>query len=135
MKFLMLLPLVLMSMMHITAVQAAEKDKVVLHINNPQKMTMLVNNVTNLRSRLGPDADIVVVVNGPAVVRFTNLTPSRKPLDKLLKKGAEVQICSYALKNKKINRIQLLEGTNYLEDGGVAKLVDLQKKGYAYIKP
>lgn len=114
---------------------AAEQSKVVLHVNTPQKMTMLVNNVKNLREKLGPGADIVVVINGPAVIRFSTLADSREQLDELLTENAEIMICSYAMSNRNLTRVQLLEGTQFLENGGVAKLVELQQDGYAYIKP
>jgi len=119
----------------ITISSADNRDKVVLHINTPTKMTMLVNNVINLRHVLGKDADIRVVVNGPAVARFTTLSESRNQLDQILQQNASVAVCSYALKNKKISKELLYEGTQYLEDGGVANLVKLQQQGYAYIKP
>lgn len=114
---------------------AQQNYKVVLHINDPRKMTMLVNNVTNLRQVLGKSTEIVVIVNGPAVARFSNLSTSRSQLDTILQQDASVNICSYALKNKRIDKEQLFKGVTYLEDGGVAKLVELQDKGYAYIKP
>ena len=113
----------------------AEQSKVVLHVSTPQKMTMLVNNVKNLRENLGPTADIVVVINGPAVIRFSNLAESREHLDQLLTENADVLICSSAMSNRKLSRVQLLEGTTYLENGGVSKLVELQQEGYIYIKP
>jgi len=112
----------------------ASQSKVVLHLNTPQKMTMLVNNVKSLREKLGPTADIVVVINGPAVIRFSTLAQSREQLDELLTEKAEVMICSYAMNNRSLGRVQLLEGTTYLENGGVVKLVELQHNGYAYIK-
>ena len=114
---------------------AQTTDKVVLHISNPLKMTMLVNNIKNLRKSLDKDAVIAVVVNGPAVARFSSSFSSRKQLDEILRQDAEVNICSFALKNKNISKKQLFEGVYYLEDGGVSKLVKLQQQGYAYIKP
>jgi len=114
---------------------AASKDKVALHVNTPEKMTMLVNNVKNLREKLGPEADIVVVINGPAVIRFSTLADSREQLDELLAEKAEIMICSYAMSNRNLTRVQLLDGTQFLENGGVAKLVELQQNGYVYIKP
>ena len=118
-----------------TVTAAKQPAKVVVHINNPLKMTMLVNNVKNLRKVLGQDAKIIVVVNGPAVARFTKLSQSRAQLDKLLEQNTEVAVCSFALKNKKIAKSSLYEGMTYLENGGVAMLVQLQQEGYAYIKP
>jgi len=109
--------------------------KVVLHINNPLKMTMLVNNVKNLRATFGKKASIYVVVNGPAVARFTTLSESATQLQSLLSEKAQVGVCSIALKNRNLVKKHLRSGTTYLEDGGVAKLVTLQHQGYAYIKP
>jgi len=114
---------------------AKQPAKVAIHINNPLKMTMLVNNVKNMRKVLGPEAKIIVVVNGPAVARFTKMSQSRAQLDSILSDNAEVAICSIALKNKKIAKSSLYKGMNYLENGGAAKLVELQHEGYAYIKP
>ena len=114
---------------------AATDNKVVLHLNTPQKLTMLVNNVKNLRLKLGRQADIVVIVNGPAVSRFTNLATSRSQLDEILELNANVSICSFALKNRNLLKVNLLAGTTYLEDGGVTEIVNLQQAGYAYIKP
>lgn len=119
----------------VNPVYAQPTDKVVLHINNPLKMTMLVNNIKNLRKMLDKDAVIVVVVNGPAVARFSTAFSSRKQLDQILQQDAVVNICSFALKNKNISKDQLFEGVVYLEDGGVSKLVEFQQQGYAYIKP
>ena len=114
---------------------AASNSKVVLHLNTPEKMTMLVNNIKNLRLKLGKKADIVVVVNGPAVSRFTSLASSRSQLDEILELNASVSICSFALKNRSLLQVNLLDGTIYLEDGGVTEIVKLQQAGYAYIKP
>jgi len=127
--------LLLLSITFSQTLTADSNDKVVLHLNTPGKMTMLVNNVKNLRTKLGKQADIVVVVNGPAVSRFTNLASSRSQLDEMLELNVDVSICSIALKNRKLLKVNLLEGTTYLEDGGVTKIVKLQKAGYAYIKP
>jgi intracellular sulfur oxidation DsrE/DsrF family protein len=96
-------------------------------------MTMRVNKVKNIRAKPGKKADIVVVVNVPAVSRFTNLSSSRAQLDEMLELNANVSVCSFALKNRNLLKVNLLKGTTYLEDGGVTKTVKLQQAGYAYI--
>ncbi|RDH84708.1 MAG: hypothetical protein DIZ80_04370 [endosymbiont of Galathealinum brachiosum] len=123
------------SLLTINTAYSQQTDKVVLHINNPLKMTMLVNNVKNLRKMLGKDAVISIVANGPAVARFSTVFSSRFQLDEILKQKASVNVCSFALKNKRIKKEQLFGGVNYLEDGGVAELVKLQQNGFSYIKP
>ncbi|MCW9046964.1 MAG: DsrE family protein [Gammaproteobacteria bacterium] len=127
--------LLIISVLTGSPLYAQATDKVVLHISNPLKMTMLVNNIKNLRKMLEKDALIAVVVNGPAVARFSTSFSSRKQLDEILQQDADVSVCSFALKNKNISKEQLFEGVYYLEDGGVSRLVKLQQQGYAYIKP
>ena len=114
---------------------AAPDSKVVIHLNTPEKLTMLLNNIKNLRLKPGEQADIVIVVNGRAVSCFTSLAASRSRLDEILELNTNVSIFSYALKNRSLLQVNLLENTTYLEDGGVTELVKLQQAGYRYIKP
>ena len=134
-KFKTLILFCILSLLTSHSAYSQKQNKVVLHINNPLKMTMLVKNVKNLRKMLGEDATISVVVNGPAVARFSAVFSSRFQVDEILQQNTSINICSFALKNKRIKKTQLFDGINYLEDGGVAELVKLQQKGFAYIKP
>ena len=113
---------------------SAEKSRVVLHLSDQQKLQMLVNNVTNIRKALGDRADIIIVVNGPAVTRFARFANTEKQVQKILSQDAEISVCSIALRNRKILKDQLIEGIVYLEQGGVARLIELQQQQYSYIK-
>ena len=113
---------------------AADEYKVVLHLSNQHKLHVLVNNVANLRSAFGDRLEIIAVVNGPAVTKFARFSNTEKQIEEILSQGVQLSVCSIAMQNKKILKEQLLDGINYLEEGGVAKLVQLQAKGYAYIK-
>jgi len=69
------------------------------------------------------------------VSRFTSLATSRSQLDEMLELNANVSICSFALKSRNLLKVNLLEGTTYLENAGVTQIVKLQQADYAYIKP
>ena len=112
----------------------ADSKKVVLHLSNQHKLHNLVNNVTNIREAFGESIEIVVVVNGPAVTKFAKFSKTQEKINLMLQQDAEVSVCSIAMKNKNILKHQLIEGVTYLTEGGVAKLIELQSKGYNYIK-
>ena len=116
------------------SVMAADKSRVVLHLSNQHKLHVLVNNVTNIRAAYGDRVEIIAVINGPAVTKFAKFSNTEEQIQTMLKLNTEVSVCSLAMSNKKILREQLLEGVTYLEQGGVAKLIELQEQGYSYIK-
>lgn len=116
------------------AAVAEERSKVVLHLSNQHKLHVLVNNVTNIREAYGDSVDIVAVVNGSAVTKFALFSNTEQQINKMLTLGAHISVCSIAMSNRKILKEQLLDGINYLDEGGVAKLIELQERGYSYIK-
>ncbi len=116
------------------SVTAAEKLKVVLHLNNQHKLHVLENNIANLRKSFGDRVEIVVVVNGPAVTQFAKFSKTESRIRDMLDQQAEISVCSNAMRNNDLLRQQLLDGIVYLEQGGVARLVELQQQGYSYIK-
>ena len=113
---------------------SADDSKVVLHLSNQHKLHVLVNNISNLRSAYGDRLHIIAVVNGPAVTKFARFSNTEEQIQKMRELGVEISVCSVAMRNRKVLKEQLLEGVSYLEEGGVVKLIELQKQGYAYIK-
>jgi intracellular sulfur oxidation DsrE/DsrF family protein len=113
---------------------AAEAPKVVLHLNNQHKLHILESNILNLRKSFGDKVDIVVVVNGPAVIQFAKFAKTENRIRGMLDQQAEISVCSNAMRNNDLLRQQLLDGIIYLDQGGVARLVELQQQGYSYIK-
>ena len=113
---------------------ATDKSKVVLHLSNQYLLHVLVNNVVNLRAAYGDSVDIIVVINGPAVTKFARFSNTEDQIELMLSLQTKISVCSIAMKNKKMLKEQLLDGVIYLEQGGVARLIELQEQGYAYIK-
>ena len=113
----------------------AEEYKVVFHLNDTAKLPNLEKGVHNLKKSLGDDVDIKVVINGRVVTSM--LSGNRLVEDKvnsMLANDAEIGLCHNAIKNHKVNTGLLIEGVSILEQGGYIAILELQKKGYVYIK-
>ena len=113
----------------------AEEYKVVFHLNDMAKLPNLEKGVINLRNSLGDDVDIQVVINGRVVTSM--LSGNRLVEDKvqsMLNNGASVGLCHNAIKTHNVNTNLLIEGVSVLSMGGYITILDLQKKGYVYIK-
>jgi intracellular sulfur oxidation DsrE/DsrF family protein len=62
--------------------RATEPVKVVYHINEAEKLAMLVNNTINLKTDLGKNVIIEVVVNGPAITCLDSFSNTGESLQK-----------------------------------------------------
>jgi uncharacterized protein len=114
--------------------QAAEPTRVVFHINEGEKLSLLVNNTINLRNDLGKDVVIKVVVNGPAITRLASFSNTGESLQKMLDAGIEIGACSNSIRSSKMDPAKLYPGVTMIEEGGVTRLVRLQHQGYLYLK-
>lgn len=104
---------------------------VVFHIDQLDRWTMLLGNITNMLKE-DKTINIVVVVNGPAIQGY--LLPNVKEEIKE-KKEVSFHACQNAMKSYHIKKEELLHSI-LVVPSGVVDLVSLQyKKGYAYIKP
>ena len=108
--------------------------QVVLHLSNPHKLHVLKNNVNNLRKAFKDKVEIVAVINGPAVTKFAKFSRAEAQINHILNNDVDIQVCSIAMKNNKVLKKHLVDGVNYLDQGGVAQLITLQSQGYSYVK-
>lgn len=99
--------------------------KAVFHFNEPDKLNGLNANLINMK-KYDQNIEIVVVVNGPAVKLFTQKV---KMVD-----DVKYHICNNALIAHDIDKSNLPEGLQVVPSG-VVDLLQLQNKGFAYIKP
>ena len=112
----------------------AEPARVVFHINDSEKLPLLLNNTLNLKKDLGPAVEIQVVVNGPAITRLASFANTGDSLQKMLDAGIELGGCSNAMRNNNLDPSKLYPGVKIINEGGVTRLLRLQQQGYAYIK-
>jgi intracellular sulfur oxidation DsrE/DsrF family protein len=103
--------------------------KVVFHIDEQKKWAELQANVRNFFVAK-PQATIVVVANGAAVQGFL----LADFYDFFATIPAQLHACQNALRVQKID-FHALPTTVQIVPSGVVDLVELQQKGFAYIKP
>lgn len=113
---------------------AAPPVRVVFHINEAEKLSVLVNNATNLKKDMGKDVIIEVVVNGTAVTRLASSSNTGDSLKLMLDAGIELGACSNAMRNTKLDASMLYPGVKIVEEGGITRIVHRQQQGYLYIK-
>ena len=99
--------------------------KAVFHFNEPDKLNGLNANLINMK-KYDQEIEIVVVVNGPAVKLFTQKV---KMID-----DVDYHLCNNALMAHDINPSELMDGLKVVPSG-VVDLLQLQNRGFAYIKP
>lgn len=102
--------------------------KVLIHVNELEKWESALANIKNLK-KATKIQKIALVLNGEAVNLVTD--PSRQ--DEVLAK-IKVFVCNHSLRRQRIDRFMLLPIFKVV-DSGVVKIVELQNKGYRYIKP
>ncbi len=121
--------------------------KVVFHIDEVEKWSLLIANVRNLVKVVDIAAsNIVVLVNSKAVIIFDQHTFNGHPFDRklqpshvdsiqeLAEQGIEFFVCQNSLNGLSISVESLPE---YVEvvPVGVLELINKQGDGFAYIKP
>lgn len=95
---------------------------------------MALKNAKNiLRYSSSTNKEVIIVANGSAVRFFQKETPYEKELRELHDDGVKIYLCNISLEALGIRRDQVLEICEVVPSG-VAKIVELQEKGYAYIK-
>lgn len=111
----------------------AEDTKVLFHLNQREKGTLLISSLNNYIAT-NPDAKVVVVVNSSGVLRFVKNGGLTSDLQSLLEKGIQIGVCNNAIISNNVDANFIIPGVTLLQEGGVAKIVELQKAGYVYIK-
>ncbi|MEJ2361156.1 MAG: DsrE family protein [Gammaproteobacteria bacterium] len=115
--------------------------KIVFQISshNPAQQHLVLNNAVNIKKHWGDDVDVVVVAYGPGLSLFV---PSKKNKEKarvasLAASGITFDACHntmMAIKKKTGHLPKLINGVKVVP-AGVARIVELEEKGYSYVKP
>ncbi len=124
------------------AAQAATADpdrqRVVYHLSDVDKVNFVLGNIKNHYEGTGGNADIVLVVHGPALAAFRSRGVSAAisgRLTGLVGLGLSAHACANTMHGMNISLADLLDGFDAADKGGVVKLVELQRQGYAYLRP
>ena len=135
------------------AVVAAEKQKVVYHINyyGAKEEAAALGNIQNHINAVGKEnLDLKVVLHGNGLALLLDPDSLSKTKMKeanadqnmtaritgLKEQGVQFQICANTLKGRQVSLDQLYDASEGdVVPSGVAQLAILQSQGYAYIKP
>ncbi|EOH92934.1 DsrE family protein [Enterococcus villorum] len=102
--------------------------KVVFHIDELTKWQETKNNVKNLL-KIAPEAIIVVSVNGQGITGYLDPVNAE-----FLELAVTFHACANALKSNGLSK-EALPTKVKIVPAGVLDLIELQEKGFAYIKP
>ncbi len=128
------------------ALAARQKvHKVVIHVdeNNPKKMNLALNNVKNLRKLYdsrGEKIIIEVVTYGPGLHMLrADTSPVRDRIERMATEYDDLQFSACAntrrvMKKKSGREVPLLPEATVVPSG-VARIMELQEQGYAYVRP
>ena len=111
--------------------------KVIFHIDENSKWSLLLKNVQNLVQAVKPSAShIEVLANSEAVKSYvaTDQNNDMAVMKELAHSGIRFSACNNALKAMGIES-KLLAPFVEVVPVGVLELIEKQAKGYAYIKP
>ena len=118
------------------------KHKVVIQVStaDPKMQTIALNNAVNVQKNFAPgEVDVEVVAYGPGLSVFTQSKKNKnaKRVKNLAMSDITFSACGNTMKKiekKTGKKPVLVEGVKVVP-GGVIRIMELQGKGYAYIRP
>ncbi len=120
----------------------AADRKMVIQITSQDPVTqkMAVNSAKNLKKLLGKDSvDVEVVVYGPGISMLKSSSGSADKVKALMTDyGVNVSVCDGALKayakTHGGHELEIIDGVSKVPTGAI-RILELQEKGYAYLRP
>ena len=115
-----------------------QRQKVAYHLSDLDKVNFVLGNIKNHYEGTGGNADIALVVHGPALAAFRSKGVSAAISGRfagLVQDGLTPHACANTMHGMDIALADLLDGFHAAEKGGVVKLAELQRQGYAYLRP
>jgi hypothetical protein len=124
-----------------TFAQAGEvKNKLVIQVStdDPRTQKIALNNAVNLQKLYGMDNIVIeIVAYGPGLGLLTKKSGQASRVESLALQDIHFSACGNTMKKvaQKSGKMPvLLEGVDQVT-AGVARIMELQQQGYAYIRP
>ena len=121
--------------------QAGEvKNKLVIQVStdDPRTQKIALNNAANLQKLYGMDNVVIeIVAYGPGLGLLTQKSGQADRVTSLAMQNIHFSACGNTMKKvaeKSGKMPKLLEGVDQVT-AGVARIMELQQQGYAYIRP
>ena len=116
------------------------KYKLVLQVSSDdqQLWALTLNNAQNVLDNLGQgNVRIVVVAYGPGLLMLLKNSPVAERLAAQNAEGIEFDACHVTMEGmaKKLGHMPVLAPSAVIVPGGVVRLMQLEKNGFAYVKP
>ena len=138
-----LLVLVMGAVLVFSAVASADshtKNKIVIQVStdDPRTQKIALNNAVNMQKMYGIDnIDIEIVAYGPGLGLLTKKSTQASRVTSLAMQDITFSACGNTMEKvaeKSGKMPELLEGVGQVT-AGVARIMELQQQGYAYIRP
>ena len=133
--------LIVLSLLLVGTVYAGDRqNKLVIQVStdDPRTQKIALNNAVNLQKLYGMDnVQIEIVAYGPGLGLMTSKSKQVDRVTSLAKQEITFSACSNTMNKvkKKTGKMPvLLEGVQSV-NAGVARIMELQEQGYAYIRP
>lgn len=133
--------ILILSLFMVGNVIAAEgTNKLVIQVStdDPRTQKIALNNAVNLQKLYGMDnVQIEIVAYGPGLGLMTKKSKQADRVTSLAMQDITFSACSNTMNKvkKKTGKMpELLEGVGTV-NAGVARIMELQQQGYAYIRP
>ena len=116
------------------------KNKLVIQVStdDPRTQRIALNNAVNLQKYYGIDnIDIEIVAYGPGLGLLTEKSSQAARVESLVLQDITFSACGNTMetvKRKSGEMPTLLEGVGQVK-AGVARIMELQQQGYAYVRP
>lgn len=116
------------------------EHKLVIQVStdDPRTQEIALNNVVNLQKYYGIDnIDIEIVAYGPGLGLVTSESAQAARVSSLAMQQVSFTACGNTMDtiNRKTGKMpELLDGVGQVT-AGVARIIELQEQGYAYIRP
>ena len=116
------------------------KNKIVIQVStdDPRTQKIALNNAVNMQKLYGIDnIDIEIVAYGPGLGLLTKKSTQASRVTSLAMQDITFSACGNTMDKvaKKTGKMpELLEGVGQVT-AGVARIMELQQQGYAYVRP
>ena len=120
--------------------QANDIPRVAYHLTELEKVSFVLGNIRNHIDGVGgPDkVRIALVVHGPALKAFHKAGAFPDIVSRVggfTKAGVTFEACANTMNGQNVKLDGLLPGFVIAEKGGVVRLAQMQREGWAYLRP
>jgi len=134
------LVLAVLLLMSVAGFSAGKMHKVVIQVSSadPLIQKIALNNAVNVQKHFGTDnVKVEVVAYGPGLSILTKKSPLSKRVESLAISEIRFSACGNTMKKvkKKTGKMPALTAGVKVVAAGVVRIMELQDKGYAYIRP